>query len=357
MAKDNQPFYSATAFYDELDPEEVEHAQRRMQTYPPEALRAGLVVDKIIVVHDAFKAAFEALDRMFQLSREYSMPQGGILVGPPGSGRRTVCQLFEERLPRSDLFAAGFGCIRIPVGGALPTVAAVVARLLRRYGYPFATGRQSQMELRREIVAEQILSKGTRLLVVTNAQSMLAVHSARPSRAGRALVAHERTLEFLCELQDATRVGLLLCGDARLDVLREGSPELASRLSVRIELSNFTEADKQWAGLLKRFHDELRRASDFDFQIDAANIPQLKKFHKASGGNARNLKRLLTEAVLIAASEKRRPVNQSDFARAYAAIRGPAYRETNPFEAGHLPPDSDKQPASEIPKSGKGGPS
>lgn len=329
MAKEQ---YWATASYDELDPEDAQDRQRRMLIYSPAALRAGASVDRIVVQHSRVTDTLNSLDRIFQLSREYEMPQGGILVGPAGSGRRTVSRLFEERLPKSDLFAPGYGCIRISLG-TIPTVAAIVARLLRRFSYPFSRGSDTQMEMRREIVAEQIQAKGTRLLIVTTAQSMLTSTRSGRTGSGRTSAAHERALDFLCELQDATRVAVVLAGDERVDALRDCSAELTARLPVRMELTNFAAADATWAGLLAAFNKSLLDQTGIDLGIDHSNVRQVRVLHTATKGNPRELKRLLTETVIISSEARRKRATAVDFENAFAAIRGPAHKGVNPMSA------------------------
>lgn len=327
MAKE---LYWATAGYDELDPEDAGDRQRRMATYKPSSLRAGGKVDGIIIQHQRVKENLSAMDRMFQLAREFEMPQGGVLVGPPGSGRRTVCKFFRDRIPKSDLFAPGFGCMQIPMS-APPTVGAFVSRVLRRYGYPFYRGSDTQLEMRRDLAIEQIQAKGTRLLIVTSAHSMLT--SSAGSRTGvlRSRGASERLIDFLVELQDATRVALLLVGDERVDALREASPELSSRLQVRMTMENFVAADANWAGMLLSFAKALSEQAGIELGIRRDNPRHIRELHTATGGNARELKRLLTEAVLVSHDDGRSMPRAEDFHRAFEAIHGPASDKTNPF--------------------------
>lgn len=318
MAKDI--LFSETPRYDEFDPEDVELERRRMATYSRESLRVGLAVDRIIVQYTQFKDTLQGLDRIFQLARDSTMPQGGVLIGHPGAGRRSVCRFFQESLPRSDLFAPGFGAIRIRLGPPA-TIGQVVQRLLRGLEYPFYRGNEAQLQMRGSIVIDQLIAKGTRLLMVTGGEQLLLPGNS--NKTGEAYRYNRNVVEYLMEVQDETNIGIVLAGDERVDTLREAARELKSRLTVRMELTPF-KPDRIWAGFIKGFV----KLSPFDLGLRPDDPVQMRRLNTESKGNARDFKRLATEVALIASHEGRKAATDSDWSRAQVAIRGFAHKTT-----------------------------
>ncbi len=118
---------------DDLDfPDEDERrtATRRLFAYSPRAIEEGGFVDRVLVNHPGFKASMAACDRLFQLGRELGMPQGAVIVGPPGVGKTALIRHFRKSLPSSSLFEPGVGAVAIRLP-ARPNVGQIVGAMLR----------------------------------------------------------------------------------------------------------------------------------------------------------------------------------------------------------------------------------
>jgi hypothetical protein len=170
-------------------------------------------------------------------------------------------------------------------------------------------------------VWDLVLAKGTRLIYVDEAHNLLRQVLRRKDICGQP----EATV-FLSELMDETHVGLVLLGSSELDQLESVDPYLADRVSVRVELPHFSSTP-EWTGLLRGFSSACSWFNLAVIEDDAC----AKKMHQATDGNLRQLKRLLTEAVLIAAEAKRQAVAIADLRLAFALVYGKTSQRTNPF--------------------------
>lgn len=303
--------------YDELSDEERELQARRIATYSKDAIRAGQQVDSIYMFHPPFKAALDGCDRIFHISREFTMPQGMRLFGPPGSGKSSVFKYFSKSLPKSTLFAPGWGCIGIRVYERT-TVGHIVAGLLRAYQYPFTKTSEQMIYLKRNLVFELIRQKGTRLIFIDSAHHLL--HRGHP----QALMPTGN--DFLVELMDETQVGIVLAGSEALARDELMSKELLNRISVRCELSDFGP-NAQWEGIVKALVKTCSSA-DLSFLLTQG---QPKTLHVATAGNLRALKRLVTEAVMVCVHEQQTEVNREHLRVAFERVFGRPINRMNPY--------------------------
>lgn len=320
MAKENHQF-TAKPHFDDIEIDEDAGLQaRRVQTYGSEALRLGLKVDTIFVLHTRFKEGLSDLDRIFQIARDVSMPHGLRLVGATGVGKSALLRYFFESLPRSTLFSPGYGCVRIRAT-ARPTAGQLIAALLRGYRYPFASVSERTIYMRKDQAIDLVRLKGTRLIFVDEAHNLM--HQVR--RRGNGSVEPDATV-FLCELMDETNAALVLGGSQELDQLENIDSYLADRVSGRVELRYF-EPNSQWIAFLLAFS---KACTWFDLKV-IENSAQAKLLHTATGGNPRRLKCLLTEAVLVAAEAKCTSVSIEHLKAAHLLVYGVHGLRTNPY--------------------------
>lgn len=312
-------FHQVAAF-DELDHEEVELRARRLVMYSPEALKVGLVLDKIFVVHERFSGGLEQLDRLFQIAPEVSMAHGMSLIGPPGSGKTTLLKFFCDSLPKSTLFTKGHGAIGIRAG-ANPTSGQLITALLRAYRYPFTGVLNRTVYAKRDNVFDVIRAKGTRLVFVDEAHRLRLQWKRRNAEDEL-----PEATEFLHDMMDECRVGLVLCGTADLDRLTEVDKHLCDRVTVRHELRHFTP-DAHWHGILRAF---VRECTWFDLSI-LQHADEAKLLHHATSGNLRALKRLLTEAVLVAAQAGKTLLDRDSLAQAFTLVQGRDSMKVSPY--------------------------
>jgi hypothetical protein len=319
MNKENHQF-DATADFEKIEIEEKETLSRRIQTYSVEALKDGLAIDKIFVLYTQFNEGLGALDRVFQISKEVSMSHGIRVLGPPGVGKTALLNYFSESLPRSSLFAPGLGCVCIRAS-ARPTTGQILSSLLEAYKYPFISSSENKVYTRKIHALELVRIKGTRLVFIDEAHNLLR----QVRRRGDSKAEPEATV-FLCELMDSTNVALVLGGTDELDKLADVDGHLADRITGRVALSCF-EPNGEWLAFLLAFS---KACTWFDIKL-IEDHKQAKRLHTATGGSPRHLKRLLTEAVLVASQAKCKLLHPEHFLQAYILIYGKQSLRTNPY--------------------------
>lgn len=295
--------------------------QRRIFMYSKDALKVASSIEPIIVNHTRFADGIKALDRIYQLAYELKMPQGIRIVGPTGSGKTSLVDYFSNTLKMTTLFKKGLGIINIRLD-ASPTRHQLVRNLLLAYSYPFATTSVKAIDIKTQVLCDIIKQKGTRILAIDESHHLAFSKSRRYSKSSQNDVA-----DCLHYLMDQTKVGLFLMGTKELDDLEDLDAHLASRVSTRIELADYVTLTPEWYGLLKAF---VNQSKQFDLSITLTeNYGAL--IHAATGGNLRNLKRLLTEVVLIGVDTQLSAITQSTFHLAHERIYGEGNDRANPF--------------------------
>ena len=305
----------------DIEAHEKSELQRRIFMYSKEALKIASSIEPIIVNHPRFFQGMQALDRIYQLARELDLPQGIRIIGPTGSGKTSLVDYFSKTLPKTTLFKQGLGIVFIRLD-ASPTRHQLVRNLLLAYNYPFATTSVKAIDIKTQVLCDIITQKGTRILAIDESHHLAFSKSRRYSKSTQ-----NDVTDCLHHLMDQTGVGLFLMGTKELDDLEDLDAHLASRVSTRIELTDYVTLTPEWYGLLKAFVNESKQ---FDLSVMLAeNYGAL--IHAASGGNLRNLKRLLTEVVLIGVDGQLAAVTQSTFHLAHERIYGEGNDRVNPF--------------------------
>ncbi|WP_411878565.1 TniB family NTP-binding protein [Polaromonas sp. YR568] len=304
----------------EFDMEEQGISERRVHTYSEHALKMGLPIDRLFVNHPGFADALSGLDRVFQLATEVDMPHGLKLSGPPGSGKTSLLRYFQRSLPPSSLFSQGLGAVYVRVPKR-PNMGYLVGALLRQYGYPVRRSSPDALEARINVLLEAIRQKGTRMIMFDEAHNLASLLN-KPAMGGQGT----STTDFIRMLMDEARVGVVLAG-SNLEDIRQLDDALQSRVVGEFQLVDFPY-DKYWLGLLKRF---VIQCDWFNLQILMARDIGLK-LHECTCGNLRALKRLITEAVLVAAHKGAEAVEIGHLKLAYTMVYGGAAQKGNPFD-------------------------
>ena len=307
---------------DTPEDEDVRVAARRMQAYSPAAIALATQVDRVFVNHEGFKVGLHAFDRIFQLAPLTAMPHGLRLIGPPGSGKTTLFTYHRDSLPRSSLFVAGLGAVGVRAGSR-PTAGQLVGALLHAYRYPFKYGNRGVVYARRDILFDLIKQKGTRYVFVDEAHRLLN----QLRRIDGQDQEPEATV-FLRDMMDECRVGLVLAGTVLLDRLEGIDLHLADRVVGRHELRYFATPGAEWHGLLMAFAKECSEFFDLGYVLEPV---EARRLHAATGGNLRRVKRLLTEAVLVAVDRGQRTPDAAVLDLAFRAIHGSDGAAVNPY--------------------------
>lgn len=301
--------------------EEVELKKRRISVYSTGALKTAAAIDRLYVNHPSFMQAIQALDRVFQIAGEFEMQQGITIEGPPGTGKTSVYRYFKRTVPTSNLFAEGMGIIGVR-GIKRTTVGYLIRALLKAYKYPFSSGTEAQLYARRGILIDLIREKGTKILFIDESSAMLTKTSTRSSTQ------HETDVtDLLREILDECGIGVVLASYGGGASLKQTDNALASRMSVRCALQEFSY-DKQWHGLLHAFASQCI-GYDLGF-IKDRSVGKL--IHEATQGNIRDLKRLLTEAVLIGTDKAQLTLNAETLGKAFNEVKGRGHESPNPFD-------------------------
>lgn len=312
--------------FDVMDPgddwseEERQIRARRMAMYSVKAVAAAREVTRKYVLFPELKAVLAAFDRVYQLSRDLSLPQGVLVTGPPGSSKTSVADYFAKSLPPTPDVVDGFGTAYLRMRPGI-TAGLVVSQVLNAVRHPFTHVRHDRVSTMRDIACEALQHKGTRILFVDEAQCL--------GLRGRGRVSDDRdtsACNMLREFMDRARVGLVLLADQRLQELEQVDRALADRVSVRMSLAHFGDGPI-WAMFLA----ELARG------VKAVSLALLSEArmraatHTATGGCRRAAMRLITEAVLIAVDADAGEVSAEHFRLAFQRTSGPGHMVPNPY--------------------------
>jgi len=294
---------------------------RRLAMYSADALRIAHYVDKLVVTHGSFQEALAGLDRIYQLGSEFSVPKGLLLLGPAGSGKSTLIDYFCGSLPPSNLIEPGMEAFAIRLAKSA-SLSSVVEAILNALNYPFPKVSNTTVGVKRGLSIQAMCRKGTRLLAIDEAHNLCG--SSQSARKGHG--DGTPLTNYLSELMDNARIGLCLYGGPGLARLAETDPYLASRCPTHVEFCNF-DLGGPWLGLVRTF---VKQCPAFDLSFfDHAD--QRTRLHRATGGNLRALKTLLTESVLVAADARAKQLDAALVATAFDRVYGLKARAINPW--------------------------
>lgn len=301
--------------------EERRIEQRRLFTYSPQAIRAAVAVDRVMVNYPAFAEAMAGADRVFQLGRELTVQQGITITGESGSGKTALGRYFIGSQPKSTLFEDGFGAIAIRLPGR-PTVGHVVGALLRRLRHPFPSISAQTLDIKRQMLIDALRQKGTRVIFIDEAHYLLM----QARMHGRAQMMYGNVTDVIRELMDETPVAVVLLGTSELLELEAADAHLANRVSARFELRGL-EVPVIWQGFVRSFVKQVR-------SVDLSPLTEkdeAQRLHVATQGNLRSFKRLVTEAALVAVDDGAQVVSPQHLQKAFERANGRAAGKDNPY--------------------------
>lgn len=306
---------------DEWNEEERQIRARRMTMYSATAIATAREVARKYILFPELKAVLASFDRAYQLSRELGIPQGVLVMGPPGSSKTSVAEYFMKSLPPASGVVEGFGAIYLRMRPGA-SAGFIVSQVLGSMRHPFTNVRPERLTSMRDVACEVMQHKGTRLVFVDEAQCL--------SLRGRGRALDEKDTSagnLLRELMDRANVALVLLADLRLQNLEQVDRALADRVSVRMTVTPFSN-DAIWAAFL----GELARVQAID--MSALTQASLRAAtHAATGGCRRAVKRLVTEAVLVAVDADAKAVTSAHLRLAFQRTSGPDTVVPNPYGA------------------------
>ncbi|MCR5883726.1 TniB family NTP-binding protein [Rhizobacter sp. J219] len=305
---------------DEPDEEERQAQTRRLFTYSVHAIKQASLVARVFVNHPDFKASLQGCDRIFQLGREFSLQQGAVIVGPSGMGKTALIRYFCNSLPNSNLFEKGQGAVAVRLPKK-PNVGHLVGSMLRQIRYPFPQVTAQTVSAKREVLIEALRQKGSRMLFVDEAHHLRSQTRFRTRQADGTTVS-----DCIREFIDEVPLGVVLTGTEELLQLDEVDEALHNRLSARFQLRNF-EAGNLWIGFVRAF---CKQCAFFDLSL-LGEKAEAEKLHKATGGNLRQFKRLVTEMVLVALDAPSGRLEATHLPLAYTRVCGEVRKAENPY--------------------------
>lgn len=308
---------------DGIDDENPADLHRRLSTYSVEAVRTGINVEKIIILHPSFGTALKAVDRLFQLGTEMETAHGARIIGGTGTGKLSLLKYYMRSMPKSSLYSYGYGVIplRVPVR---PRAGEFIYRILKITKYPFLQGTGKQLYQKRPLVADALKGVGTRVIWLHQAQNLLQKSKTIPNGSSKDYEVD--AIAFFLELMEECQFSLVLSGTSELEGLGDTSMELASRTPTQERLTTFND-DINWMGFIRAF---VKQCVVFD--LGFIDDPRVAKYlHMACDGNLRHFKQLITEAVMIAVDQKNLTLNQRLLSEAFRVVWGMATIRSNPF--------------------------
>jgi hypothetical protein len=290
-----------------------------MAMYSKEAVRRAYVIDRLIVSHTGFKTVLASFDRSFQLSKEFNVPAGLRVIGPPGSGKSTVIDYFCESLPKFDLIEPGMGAITIEMPKT-PKLGGVIQAVLSAVEYPFPSVAKETLDIKRSLSVKALQRKGTRILSVDEAHNLFPASGAHLDGQGTPITS------YLRHVADHAKASICLIGGPLLARLESLDTYLASRCRTTAELMDFPLGG-EWLGLIKAF---IKQCGTFDLQF-LDEVEQRRLLFQAVKGNLRALKALLLEAILIAVDAGQLQLDKGCMAIAFQRVNGLTAMASNPW--------------------------
>lgn len=308
--------------FDAPDEEQVALHQRRSFEYSQAALRQAAGVESIYVDHPRFKKVVAACDRIFQLGKELSIPQGLLLEGPPGSGKTALIRYLRDSVPASTLFEPGAGVIALRAPRN-PSLGHMVSSLLTHLRHPFRDVTERNLSTRRMAVIDAMRARGTRLLAIDEGHHLAATakHNLKHLNEGSAVT------DYIREMMDEVPLAVVITGTEGLRNLAETDKHLGSRIVGSFALQNFALGDS-WRGFVKAFCNGSR---GFDISF-LASEHETQRLHQVCCGNLREFKRIVTEAVLIAYDAGHMALDGPTMKKAFAAVYGQNSQRSCPYE-------------------------
>lgn len=281
--------------------------ERQILMYGIEHVERARQVAGLYVKHKKFVEALAALDRVYQLARQFqSVPVGLRLIGPSGTGKTSVINYFRQSLPGSDLVEAGMGAIMLRLRkGMAPSY--FVEQLLKTLRYPLPRSSPRDYANKFDIALSAMERKGTRVLIIDEAHYLMDAPAKTNGKSGEGT-----TISNLLSESIDDRIALVLAGGVGLKNLGNHDEFLASRCMATHSLESFSISEG-WAQLLANFNLLCTEHSLAILREPA----QCEPIFAATQGSLRKLKALLAEAIMVSSHAGRKSVTVDDLRLAF----------------------------------------
>jgi len=249
-------------------------------------------VESVAIHVDSFRQGRDFIDALFERSKRASRPGGLWILGDGGVGKSFILNDIHERYHPLDTETARTTPVLSLSFGERPAVSNILIQLLLQLGQdPDLLHYRKNIDLENYLV-DAIPECGTVAILFDEAHHLWLHTTAKRNldRKGGILG------DFLKQLYDKLSVAFIFSGTPGLVDICEGDTQARTRWSGTLRLKSF-EFNEKFIGLLKA----IDHALPFPELSGLEGIGIATMLHASSGGNFRLLKRVLCEAVYLAA--------------------------------------------------------
>lgn len=262
---------------------------------------------------------FETLEHLLEAGEIDGEVACLLLVGVSGVGKSTLLDRFAAAHPRrdeSDRTVIPVVVVKVPPHA---TVKGLAKAILLKLGSEFVRG--DEVDLTYQVLT-LLRECRVRLLLIDEANHLIDRGAAKT---------HYHIADWLKMVGDEWGRAMVLAGVPQTAQLLEANEQLQSRFRHRVELRRLIDHGddlKALRGALKSFQKRLDCVDAIDFSTPET----ARRFALATDGRFRELRNLLTAAVVIVAKAERPRLDLGVLERAFAQVIYPgAQAETNPF--------------------------
>lgn len=273
----------------------------------PKKLIAAITaeINATIVMHPAFKKAFDGILKLIHLNSLSEVPFGGSVIAPPGCGKSSLIKCIKQHFPDSSLFQEGSSCLSVSAE-ANTNIGHLVSKLMKQLGYQTIV-RASTLYEQSALLAEALKERKVIAVFIDESQHI--------SRGKRTLSAAAIT-DWIKQLSDASGVVIIMLGTRDFIPLSQSNDQLSSRAPAAFSMSEF-QCDEIWQGLLKQFAEAVK-----SFDLTPTYKKFSKKLHKATAGTPRTLKQLLIASSIAGLQAGKKVLDQESLKHGYDQVFG-----------------------------------
>lgn len=246
-----------------------------------------LVMDP--VPHQRYKEAMYRIAELHLRRRNHGTGGGLLLTGPSGAGKSTIVRSYGIRFPREYLAERTVVPVLMVTVPASPTARSLAGAVLEALGQKKA--HRGTAPEKTSWIYQLFLKCGVEMVILDEFQHLFYAPS---------LNAFRDITDWLKNLLEDTRVGMVACGLPAAEQVVNSNEQLARRFSERIRMTPFsleiTEDFQEFRGILKTV--EARLPLPTEVPLHEANLA--RRFHVSSYGLLDYVVKVLEGAVSAA---------------------------------------------------------
>jgi len=286
---------------------------RRLKTYDREAIMYGTPEEKYefveeVPIHvESFTLARSFIDALFERGKRSKYPGGIWLLGHGGVGKSFILADLFKRYPQIDTNIARITPVLALSFEARPSVSSILIELLIQLGQdPQLIHFKNNSELQ-DMLIQALPSCGTAAICFDEAQHLWLTSRPRknPDRKGGPLG------DFIKKLYDKANVAFIFSGTPGLEEIYREDFQANTRWSGTMHIKALSY--KQFVGVLNAIDEAIPLKEKFG--LGCSKIA--RKLYIATSGNFRLLKKLLAEAVYLAAKKNANKLSLENLSEAF----------------------------------------